>query len=61
MPRCRASGSAGDPYEVSELDVVQAEALESALGALARLVVDPPVPGDRVVTPDTFPDLFVVG
>jgi len=52
------SGAAGDPYQVSEADVCAAEALEAALGALSDRAVDPPVETDRVVTPQTFPDLF---
>lgn len=51
-------GAAGDPYEVSEADVAHAEALEAALGPLAERILDPPLPGDRVVSPETFPEIF---
>lgn len=54
----RLSGADGRAHEVSEADVLDAEALEGALGDLASRVVDPPVDTDRVVTPLTFPELF---
>lgn len=38
--------------------MAHAEALEAALGALAERILDPPLPGDRVVTRETFPELF---
>jgi hypothetical protein len=44
------SGAAGDAYEVSEEDVLNAVKIEAALASVADRVIDPPMAGERCFT-----------
>jgi hypothetical protein len=49
------AGANGDPYEVTEADVANAEALERRLDPHAERIIDPPLNDPRCIAPATYP------
>jgi NAD(P)-dependent dehydrogenase (short-subunit alcohol dehydrogenase family) len=52
------SGSAGDPYSVTELDVTNAAALEPLIDRLQDRIIDPPFDDKHCLAPATYPELW---
>lgn len=52
------SGSAGNPYEVTEADVAAASRIEEKIDLVADRVLDPPEATDRCVHPGTWPEFW---
>jgi hypothetical protein len=51
-------GADGDAYEVSELDVAHAEALEPHIVPLAARLIDPPIDSEHCISPQRYPEFF---
>ena len=52
------SGADGDPYQVTEADVVHAAALEARMAVVADRLIDPPIDSKHCIAPAMHAELW---